>query len=119
MSFKSKVRRRVKRALVLAVAAASVAGPAASAERPVNAPGATAVDSQTRPAPAPALPGPPTWPVDPAPIEPVSAPASSGAEGVEWATIGLGAAGGLLAVGALAVFTVRRSRRTRRLSAAV
>ena len=59
------------------------------------------------------LPGPPTWPVNPQPITP--ARVTDGDNGADWTTIGLGIAGSLLAVGGLAAFTRRHSRRTRRL----
>ena len=91
-----------------AIDAARLRGHAAAA---VNAPGATAVDSATRPAPRTA--NPPTWPVNPEPITP--APAVKVVDdGADWTTIALGIAGGLLAVCALAVLTTRR-RRTQRL----
>jgi len=75
----------------------------------INAPGATAVDSATRPAPR-ALPDPPTWPVDPEPITPASAVEATGDDGggVDWAPIGIGIAGGLLAVGGIAALAGRR-----------
>jgi hypothetical protein len=77
----------------------------------VNAPGATAVDSATRPAPR-TQPGPPTWPVNSQPITPAHAVKAVDDGGVDWAPIALGIVGGLLAVGAVAVLTTRR-RRTR------
>ena len=79
----------------------------------MNAPGATAVDSATRPAPR-TLAGPPTWPANPQPIAQVHAVKVVDDGGVDWTTIALGIAGGLLAVCALAVLTTRR-RRTQRL----
>jgi hypothetical protein len=75
----------------------------------VNAPGATAVDSATRPAPR-TLPGPPTWPVNPQPITPARAVKVVDDGGVDWTPIALGIVGGLLAVGAVAVLTTRRRR---------
>ena len=85
---------------------AGLRGHAAAAA--VNAPGATAVDSATRPAPR-TLPGPPTWPADPVPIN--SAPAVKVVDdGVDWAPIGVGIAAALLAVTGLAVLTTRRRR---------
>ena len=71
----------------------------------VNAPGATAVESATRPAP-------PTWPVNPQPLTPVHPVKVVDNGGLDWAPIALGIVGGLLAVGAAAVLTTRR-RRTR------
>jgi hypothetical protein len=80
-------------------------------------PGATPAVSYTSRAPAaPAtrrLPGPPTWPANPQPITP--AKVTDGDNGIDWTTIGLGIAGSLLAVGGLAAFTTRHSRRTRHL----
>jgi hypothetical protein len=59
-------------------------------------------------------PDPPTWPTDPKPISPTSAGnASHGENGVDWTTIGLGIAGSLLALGAIAAIT-SRTRRTGR-----
>ena len=72
--------------------------------------GATADTSATRPS----VPGPPTWPVNPQPINPVPAiHASDTGGGLDWTTIGLGIAGSLLAIGAIAG-TTRRTRRTGR-----
>jgi hypothetical protein len=63
----------------------------------VNAPGATAADSQSRPGPAPVANVP------------------DAGNGVDWTTIGLGIAGSLLAVCLLGAYTSRRSRRLQRL----
>ena len=85
---------------------------AATPRRPVNAPGATAVDSATRPA----LPGPPTWPVNPRPIAPAPVVhASVTGSGIDWTTIGLGIAGSLLVLGGIAAVALhsRRISRTR------
>ena len=65
-------------------------------------------------------PGQPTWPVNPQPLKvaapaPAAAPADDG--GIDWATIAIGIAGSLLAVGAIALMTNRRS--TNRLRASV
>ena len=78
----------------------------------VNAPGATAVDSATRPAPR-TVAGPPTWPVNPQPITPVHAAKVVDGGGVDGTPIVLGIVGGLLAVCAVVVLTTRR--RTQRL----
>jgi len=83
------------------------------AAKPVNAPGATAVDSATRPAPR-TQPGPPTWPVNPQPITQAHAVKVVDDGGDDWMPIVFGIAGGLLALGAVAVLTTRR-RRTQRL----
>jgi hypothetical protein len=80
----------------------------------VNAPGASAVDSQAKSTPV--APGQPTWAVDPQPIPPAPAPAAAGSDdGVDWTTIGLGIAGTLLVLGGLAALTarVRSAPRTR------
>jgi len=79
----------------------------------INARGATAVDSATRPAPR-TFAGPPTWPANPQPIAQVHAVKVVDDGGVDWTTIGLGIAGGLLAVSVAVVLTARR-RRTQRL----
>jgi hypothetical protein len=73
--------------------------PSQSGQRPLNAPGATAVDSATRPGPAPAT----SKPI--APSEP-----ADGGSGVDWLTIGIGIAGSLLAVSGLAALNARRTR---------
>jgi hypothetical protein len=77
---------------------------------PVNALGATAVDSASQKP----LPGAPTWPVNPQPIKsaPAAEPVDTG-DGVDWTTIALGIAGSLIAVGGLAL--VANRRRTPRL----
>ena len=81
----------------------------------VNAPGATAVDSQsTRP-----LAGPPTWPVHPEPV--TSAPATGTADHADttdWTAIALGIAGSLITVGGLGAAINRRGRRPQRVRAA-
>ena len=109
-----------------------------AAAHPVNAPGATAVDSATRPS-APGTtytsgataggqytpgatavhsatrrpPGPPTWPVNPQPIAPARAVKAPDSSGFSPTTIGLGIAGSLLALSGL-VGIARRSRRVER-----
>jgi hypothetical protein len=92
-----------------AINAAKLRGHAAAA---VNAPGATAVGSASRPAPR-TLAGPPTWPVNPQPITPVHAAKVVDDGGVDWTPIVLGIVGGLLAVCGIVVLTTRR--RTQRL----
>ena len=61
--------------------------------------------TQTRP-----LPGPPTWPEHPQAIAVRPEPTDGGSD-VDWATIGLGIVGAVLAIGGIAAL----SRRTRRL----
>jgi hypothetical protein len=81
------------------------------AAKPANAPGATAVDSATHPAPvARTHAAPPTWPVDPQPITPAHAVKVVDDDGVDSTPIVLGIAGGLLAVCILALLTTRRRR---------
>ena len=65
----------------------------------VNAPGATAVDSQSK------LPAAHSAPVAPAD------------DGVDWTTIALGIAGSLIAVGGIALLANRRTRQTHRVRA--
>ena len=65
----------------------------------VNAPGATAVDSQSK------LPATHSAPVAPAD------------DGVDWTTIALGIAGSLIAVGGIALLANRRTRQTHRVRA--
>ena len=56
-------------------------------------------------------PGPPTWPTDPEPISAARAGnVSHGDNGVAWTTIGLGIAGSLLVLGAIAGITSRPRR---------
>ena len=78
----------------------------------VNAPGASAVDSQAKSTPV--APGQPTWAVDPQPIPPAPATAAATSDdGVDWTTIGLGIAGTLLVLGGLAALTTRMRSTTR------
>ena len=65
----------------------------------VNAPGATAVDSQSK---VPAAPSAPVAPAD---------------DGIDWTTIALGIAGSLIAVGGIALLATRRTRQTHRVRA--
>ena len=77
------------------------------AGHPVNAPGATAVDSASSRSAA----GPSMTTAQPATI-------ADDASSTNWTTIALGIAGSLIAVGALAATLSRRSRQTRRVRAA-
>ena len=75
----------------------------------VNAPGATAVDSQSTTGVV--APGQPTWAVNPKPIPPAPAVAvAESDDGVDWLTIGLGIAGSLLLIGGIAAVTSRSRR---------
>lgn len=58
------------------------------------------------------LPGAPTWPVNPQPIKPAPAVHVSGSSsnGLDWTTIGLGTAGGLLLVAGIAGLAVHSRR---------
>jgi len=88
----------------------AVAKAAAAAQHKQYVRSPDAIDAATRPP----LAGPPTWPVNPQPI--TSAPTAKvadGGNGVAWATIGLGIAGSLLAIGAIAGIAIR-TRRTGR-----
>jgi hypothetical protein len=78
----------------------------------INARGATAVDSATRPAPK-TFAGPPTWPTDPKPISPAPAVHVVDDGGVDWTPIVLGIVGGLVVVSALVLLTTRRRRTVR------
>ena len=82
------------------------------AQAVVNAPGATVVDSQAKSTPV--APGQPTWAVNPQPIKPAPAVATSD-DGTDWTTIGIGLGLTLLVVGGIAVLTnrMRPAPRTR------
>ena len=73
----------------------------------VNAPGATAVASQSKSTPV--APGQPTWAVNPKPIPPVTAQAAAvkSDDGVDWTTIGLGIGISLLVIGGIAALSTR------------
>ncbi len=72
----------------------------------VNAPGASVVDSQSKSTPV--APGQPTWAVNPKPLPPVTAQASTKSDdGVDWTTIALGLGISLLAIGGIAALTSR------------
>jgi hypothetical protein len=120
--------RSIIRTITTAIAFAALAAPTALA-RPADTPPAVAkaaaaqhkravslgansrvVDPATRPRPA----QPPTWPVNPQPLTPPAAKDTHGGDGGDWTTIGLGIAGSLLAIGAIAGI----ARRTRRIGRA-
>ena len=84
---------------------------------PVNAPGATVVESQS----VESLPQAPTWPVNPKPITsaPASQPAATGDDGIDWGTIAIGVGLTLIAVGGFALVANRRRGGTPRLRASV
>ena len=73
----------------------------------VDAPGATAVGSQSKSTPV--APGQPTWAVNPKPLPPVTAqPAAvKSGDGVDWTTIGLGIGISLLVIGGIAALSSR------------
>ena len=116
------------RTATITLAAAALAAPTAIARPTDTPPIATAAvqeqdlrspdarDAAARPrdareAAAWPLPGPPTWPTNPQPIN--SAPAAEATDsgnGIAWATIAIGIAAGLLAVGAIAGRTRRTAR---------
>lgn len=99
-------------AVLLALA---VAAPAWSSPAGLSVTAATAATPATATRP---LPGPPTWPAHPQPIAAAAAASDPhDANGVNWATIGLGIACSLLAVGGIVALTRRRSRRLQRLRA--
>jgi len=77
----------------------------------VNAPGATAVASQTRETPV--APGQPTWAVNPKPLTPptsTTVAVTSSDDGIDWTSIGIGVAGSLLILGGAAVLMSRIRR---------
>ena len=70
----------------------------------IDAPGATAADSQSRAVPV--APGQPTWATNPKPITPAPVvKASANDDGVDWETIGIGIAGTLLILGGIVALT--------------
>ena len=104
--------RSFARTATIALAAAALAAPAASA-RPAETPPvgtkATAAEQHKQAR----LPGPPTWPVNPEPIESAPAVHASDNGGLDWTTIGLGVAGSLLLVAGVAA-VARHNRRIQR-----
>jgi hypothetical protein len=59
------------------------------------------------------LPGPPTWPLNPEPLQPPSVVQASDDGGLDWTTIGLGFGGSLLVLGGI-VGAVLHGRRVAR-----
>ena len=72
-------------------------------------PGSSALNSTA----TPAVPGPPTWPVNPEPIGPPPVVEATDNGGLDWTTIGFGFGGSLLVVGSIAG-VVLHSRRAAR-----
>ena len=62
---------------------------------------------------SPMLPGPPTWPVNPEPIQPAPVVKATDTSGLDWTTIALGFGGGVLVLGGIAGM-VLHSRRVAR-----
>jgi hypothetical protein len=60
------------------------------------------------------LPGPPTWPANPQPIDPAPAVQTADGSGIDWAPIAMGIAAGLAAIAGLFVLNSRRMRRPQR-----
>ena len=79
----------------------------------VNAPGATATDSQAKSTPV--APGQPTWAVNPKPLTPPAQPATATAsdDGTDWVAIGAGVGLTLLVFGGVAAFARNRPLPTR------
>ena len=65
-----------------------------------------------RPEPTPALPGPPTWPVNPQPITPVSETAHDGGGGIDTAPLLGLITGGIVLIGGAGAVAMK-TRRTR------
>ena len=83
----------------------------------VDAPGATAADSQSKSTPV--APGQPTWAVNPKPLPPPTQAASTTSDdGVDWVTIGIGVGITLLVLGGIVALT-NRSRTLPRTRASV
>lgn len=83
---------------------------AVAPSHPVNAPGATAVDSASRPS----LPGPPTWPVNPQPIVKAQPVHASDGGGLDWTATAFGIAAALaLAAAGATRLRIRRGRTAR------
>ena len=83
----------------------------------VNAPGATAVDSQSTDKPV--APGQPTWAVNPQPLHAPAQPASTSAsdDGTDWTAIAVGAGLTLLIIGGIALMSRSKALPRTRLSA--
>lgn len=73
----------------------------------VDAPGATAADSQAKTTPV--APGQPTWAVNPKPLPPPTQNVSttSSDDGIDWATVGVGVGITLLLMGGIVALTSR------------
>ena len=73
----------------------------------VDAPGATAADSQAKTTPV--APGQPTWAVNPKPLPPPTQNVSttSSDDGIDWATVGIGVGITLLVMGGIVALTSR------------
>jgi hypothetical protein len=91
--------------------AAAKARQAEEAKQDLRSPDARDAAAHRRPV-LPVAPGQPTWPVNPQPIAPAQEPVPATGDGgsVDWAPIGAGIVGGLLAVGGLAALAGRRRR---------
>ena len=77
----------------------------------VDAPGATAADSQSKSTPV--APGQPTWAVNPKPLTPPASTqvaATSSDDGIDWTSIAIGVGGSLLVLGGAAVLMSRIRR---------
>ena len=61
----------------------------------------------------PPSPGPPTWPVNPEPIQPAPVVKATDTSGLDWTTIALGFGGGLLLLGGIAGIVLHSRRVTR------
>ena len=131
---------KLSRSLIVALAVATIVAPTASA-KPIDDPQPTVspvvhpdmrasvakalakqreAQSQTRtlpayPTPEKPLLGPPTWPVNPKPINPPATAAAPSGDGVDWWTVALGAGLTLVALGAMGGITylIRAKQRPR------
>jgi hypothetical protein len=125
----------IPRTLAAALAIAAIAVPATAQAQPADSHGSAAAQARvaqhkqdlrspdTRDAAKgvtrSVLPVAPQWPVDPQPVTsaPAAQPSTKADDGVDWATIAIGIAGSLIAVGLLAL--VLNRRHTPRLGASV
>jgi hypothetical protein len=81
---------------------ASFAEAAAKAQQPQDLRSPDSREASVSATTTPSWPGPPTWPVNPAPVQPAPVVQTSDGSGLDWTTITLGVGGSLLVLGGIA-----------------